>query len=307
MLLRLAGRAAAAQGGCVAALLIAVLAATLARCGGQAQGGGRQDDLAAPPAVASPPPAGVTLPAPGRSDDLSGPFSIDTHLVVDQDVTLMTRMSGTVEEIFADRGSRVKKGDPLLRLMNRDLVLQHERAGIVAKQRQADFERARQLFAEKTISPSQFEAAENALDAARVDVEIAREELEKSYVRAPFDGLIIDRFARVGQKVTEDNNEPLFRLTTLSPILARLYLPEEIARTVRQGDKVEVRLRHLTGVSTMGRVSWISRVIDASSGTSLAIVSVPGGGKPGFEPGAAVTVILRPMGDEQEAVNQRQP
>jgi RND family efflux transporter MFP subunit len=221
-------------------------------------------------------------------------FTIDTSLVVDQDVTIMARMSGVVEEIFADRGSRVRKGDPLLKLMNRDLGLLLKRAEITAKQRRAEFERARRLFEERAIAPSQFEEIELLSEAAEMDVEIAREELEKSFVRAPFDGLIIDRFARVGQKVIEERNEPLFRITTLSPLLARLYLPEEAARSLRRGDRVEVIPRHLSQVSATGTIDWISRVIDASSGTAQAIVSVSGReGAGSLSPGTAVTIVLR--------------
>jgi len=228
-------------------------------------------------------------------DAVSSPRSltIDTNLVVDQDVVVAARMTGIVEELFVDRGSRVKKGDPLLKLMNRDLALRLHRAEIVARQRNADFERAQKLRGEGTISPSQFEEIQLAHEAADVDVEIAREELEKSFVRAPFDGLILDRFGRVGQKVVEDNSEPLFRLTTLGPLLARLYLPEEVARSLKKGDEVRVLPRYVPDASATGRIEWLSRVIDASSGTSQAIVSVQSSGRVGaLTPGAAVTVVL---------------
>jgi RND family efflux transporter MFP subunit len=236
-------------------------------------------------------PTAVAVPI--KPGEAAHRFSVDTNLVVDQDVALMARMSGIVDEILVDRGSRVKKGDILLKLKNRDLDLLRQRAEITARQKTADFERAQQLFAERTISPSQFEEFRFALDGAEVDVEIAREEYEKSLVRAPFDGLIVDRFAKSGQKVVEDRNEPLFRLAALSPLQARLYLPEEVAREVRQGDRVEVRPRYRPDVSATGTIEWISRVIDASSGTSQAIVSVPGSGRAGpLAPGVAVSVVL---------------
>jgi len=294
------------RGMCAAAAL--GLAGILQGCLGQDAGAQRMADREEQPVAPAPGAAGAeTVASPGvtaaaepadRPEAGADPYSIDTNLVVDRDVTLMCRMSGIVEEIYVDRGSRVRKGDALLRLINRDLELALQRAQITAKQKQADFDRIQQLFSERTISRAQFEETQYTLQGAEVDVLIAREELEKSFVKAPFDGLIMDRFVRVGQRVVEDDNEPLFRLTTLSPLQARLYLPEEVARSLARGDRVEVRARHLPGVSAAGSIEWISRVIDASSGTSLAIVSVPGGGPAGsLTPGTAVTVVLhRPEG-----------
>lgn len=220
-------------------------------------------------------------------------YSIDTSLLVDEDVTVMARMGGIVETLHADRGSKVTKGQPLLTLMNRDLQLIVKHAEITLEQKTADFERVRRLHEERLVPVSEFDDSRLARERARVEVEIARENLEKSIVRAPFDGVIIDRFARIGQKITEDESIPLFRITTLSPLLARLYLPEEVARSLKQGGRVEVQPRYLPSVSVTGTLRWLSRVIDASSGTCQAIVTVPGGGARGpLSPGTAVTVIL---------------
>ncbi len=298
--LRHAGKASAAS---AFSFLLVLLAAILPGCAGRVDGARKPPEVAANPApadlareaarAATEPSTAVAVPI--TAAETPQPLAIDTNLVVDQDVTLMARMSGIVEEILVDRGARVKKGDILLRLVNKDLGLLLQRAQIVARQKQAEFERARRLFAEKTLSDAQFDEVKFALEAAENEVEIAREDLEKSLIRAPFDGLIIDRFARLGQRVVEDRNEPLFRLTALAPLLARLYVPEGVARSLRQGDQVQVRPRYQAGVSVTGTIDWISRVIDASSGTRQAIVSIRGGGRQGsLEPGSTVTVVFAP-------------
>jgi membrane fusion protein (multidrug efflux system) len=205
----------------------------------------------------------------------------------------MARMGGIVETIQVDRGARVKQGDPLLFLRNQDLKLFLERAEIEARQRRIDLQRVTTLFKEKTVSASQFEAADLALKMAEVEVEIAREELEKSYVRAPFDGVVAERYARLGQKVIEDDNVPLFRVTALAPLQARLYLSEDVARSLHKGDTVMIVPRYRPSASVTGTVAWVSGIVDASSGTSQAIVSVPSGnGAERLSPGMSVTVQL---------------
>ncbi len=224
---------------------------------------------------------------------VSRQVTLDAHLEVEQDVQIMASMSGIVEEITVDRGSRVSKGDLLLRLENRDLSLILERTEIIRDQMEKGFQRAKTLFEKNLIPRSDFEEKDLEWKRAQVDVKIAREILEDSLVRAPFDGLIMDRFAKIGQKIIEDENRPLFRLTTLAPLQAKLFLREEIAGYLREGDEVEILPRYLPGVSVPGRIEWISRVIDASSGTTLAIVTVPDHGAFGeLRPGASVTVRI---------------
>ena len=224
---------------------------------------------------------------------VSRQVTLDAHLEVEQDVQIMASMSGIVEEITVDRGSRVSKGDLLLRLENRDLALILERTEIIRDQQEKGFQRAKTLFEKNLIPRSDFEEKDLEWKRAQVDVKIAREILEDSLVRAPFDGLIMDRFAKIGQKIIEDENRPLFRLTTLAPLQAKLFLKEEIAGYLREGDEVEILPRYLPGVSVPGRIEWISRVIDASSGTTLAIVTVPDHGAFGeLRPGASVTVRI---------------
>ncbi len=222
-------------------------------------------------------------------------FTIETHLLVEEDVLIPARMTGIVQKIFADRGSQVRKGQLLLSLRNHDLKLLVKRAEIALKQAEADYARAKRLHSERTISESDFEAIQLGREAVSVDLEIAREELERSMVRAPFSGLIIERFAKIGQKLIEEENPPLFRLTGLAPLHARLYLPERVARALREGDEVDIVPRFDTAGHVKGSVTWISPVIDASSGTSLAIVAIPSGGGESavpLLPGAAVSVTL---------------
>jgi RND family efflux transporter MFP subunit len=237
--------------------------------------------------------AATAVAIPLEDERVPRTHTVDTSLVVDQDVMVMARMGGIVESLFVDRGSRVKKGDPLLELMNRDLELLVQHADITLQQRKVDFERIKQLFEEKAVSPSQYEESKLGMESARVETEMAREEFEKSIVRAPFDGVVIDRFAKVGLKVIEDEDMPLFEITTLSPLLARLYLSEDVAHSLSKGDKVEVTPRYLQSGPIEGTIQWVSNVVDASSGTCQAIVRVPGGGEQGkLSPGTAVTIVL---------------
>jgi RND family efflux transporter MFP subunit len=217
----------------------------------------------------------------------------DTHLFVDKSVSLMPRRDGIVRQILVERGDFVKEGDPLLRLENRELSLFVERAEIALDRQRKEFERAERLHEQKMISMSEFEEEELDWQGARVELEITKERLEKTWLRAPFDGQITERDVRVGQKVFEDDNIPLFRITQMSDLQARLFLEERVARSLQEGQEVEISPRFRPDQVHRGIVEYICPEVDSSSGTVLSIISIPDGATPDpLRPGTGVTVSL---------------
>lgn len=232
-------------------------------------------------------------------------FTEDSHLFVDRDVAVMARRSGIIKVCSAERGDWVKKGEILLQLENHDLILYKSRTEIDLEWKEREFQRAQKLRDEELISESEFEARELDLRSARIEVEIAKEELEKSRVRAPFDGLITERFVKVGQKIDETENLPLFQITDMSDLKARLYLSEAVARFLQVGQTVQVTPRYLAQPFP-GFVEYLSPVVDSSSGTVLAIISVPDPGREGsLRPGAAVSISLNLPPDRGEILVPR--
>jgi membrane fusion protein (multidrug efflux system) len=116
-------------------------------------------------------------------------------------------------------------------------------------------------------------------------------------VRAPFAGVVTEKYARIGQKVIEDKNDPLFKITAVEPLLARVYLPEELLLQVKVGDRVEVVAERFPDVKTTGEVQFVSPAVDAGSGTFQVIIRVrrePA--KTVLRPGIAVKVQFPKIG-----------
>jgi len=115
-------------------------------------------------------------------------------------------------------------------------------------------------------------------------------------IRAPFAGVVTEKYARLGQKVIEDRSEPLFKITATEPLLARLYLPEEDLLRVKTGDKVEVVPERFPDARTTGEVQFISPAIDPASGTFQVVIRVRRDAAHGvLRPGVSVKVrFLRP-------------
>jgi membrane fusion protein, multidrug efflux system len=214
-----------------------------------------------------------------------------SHLMVDQDVVVSARITGIVESIAVDRGSAVTQGQVLATLDPRALDADVREAKEEMDLRKAENDRAASLVASKVGSVQDLDAKKAQYAVAVARWEKAKTQRDYAVIRSPFAGIVTEKYARVGQKVVEDGNEPLFKITAVEPLLARVYLPEEELLRVKVGDRVEVVADRFPDVKTTGDVQFISPTVDAASGTFQVVVRVrrePG--KAVLRPGIAVQV-----------------
>ncbi|HSE43114.1 MAG TPA: efflux RND transporter periplasmic adaptor subunit, partial [Acidobacteriota bacterium] len=139
-------------------------------------------------------------------------LQFDTSLFVENDVEIKTRLTGIIEEIYVDRGQVVKKGTPLARLQNEDLRLEMEKARVTMEESEAAFQRAKSLHDQQLLSSQEYDQKRLEFDRAKMESQIAKVNFERSIIAAPFSGIVVERYVRLGQRVVEDEDVPLFRI-----------------------------------------------------------------------------------------------
>jgi HlyD family secretion protein len=159
-------------------------------------------------------------------------------------VEVGTQVSGQVSELFADFNDRVRKGQLLARID--PVILQQEvqsaQANVMRNQAEVDqteraLTRSRELFAEKVITATEMEQAEyshtvakSSLTSAQVSLERARRNLAYTEIRAPIDGIVVERAADLGQTVSASTSAPTLFL------LAQDLSQMEILASVDESD-----------------------------------------------------------------------
>ncbi|HSJ31232.1 MAG TPA: efflux RND transporter periplasmic adaptor subunit [Longimicrobiales bacterium] len=159
-------------------------------------------------------------------------------------VEVGTQVSGQVAELFADFNDRVKKGQLLARID--PVILQQEvqssQATVMRNQAEVDqaeraLARSKDLFAEKVITETELEQAQYsftvakaAFTSAQVGLERARRNLAYTEIRAPIDGIIVERAADLGQTVSASTSAPTLFL------LAQDLSQMEILASVDEND-----------------------------------------------------------------------
>ena len=223
----------------------------------------------------------------------SAPLTVSSNLMVEHEVTVTTRVSGVIDSIQVERGEAVKKGQPLATLDQREFRLDLRAAEETLAVSLADLNRFRELRRLNLTSEAEFEQKASRHELALVELERAKLVIDRSVVRAPFDGIVVERYARVGEKFLVEESKPLFKVMALEPLLARAFLPASGLQTVKTGDEVTVEVPDFPEARSSGHVSFISPVIDPGSGTVQVIVLVKRDPKKVLRPGMAVRLAFR--------------
>lgn len=190
-----------------------------------------------------------------------------------------------IEAIHVEVGDRVSEGQILATLRDDAALLEVEAIRPEVEQTRRQLERLRELH-DDGLGVSDAEYEQGLYDNQRAEAALKWAELylSRTRVRAPFRGVVSRRYVREGQVV--DETVPLFRVTSMSPLRARLLVPEEDVNGFSRGDSVTVR--DAAGRSGTARVVIVGPTVDPGSGTREVIVELRQVGD--FKPGASVTV-----------------
>jgi membrane fusion protein, multidrug efflux system len=243
---------------------------------------GMRSFAAVPPRPAAP----ETQPAGG--------LTADANLLVERDIGVGTRMGGIIDSIQAERGESVRKGQALATLDQREFELDRRAAEAAFSAADADFKRYQELFGQKLASKAELEQRRAHFEQAKVDLEKAKLVIDRSVIRAPFDGVIVDRTVRVGQKVQISDTTPLFKITALEPLFARVYLNESWLDRLKVGDPVSVVSSKFARARSTGKITFLAPVIDSASGTFQVVVTLPRDRDRIFRPGSSVKINFNP-------------
>ena len=147
-----------------------------------------------------------------------------------------------------------------------DRVAEAFKKGLVS---QADLEKAQSdlelSLIEAGRKKDEIMASTKGLTQAEVDVKIARMDLEKTRIRAPFAGIVTD--IKLSPKERLDPSRELFTLVDISRIKVKAKVLESEVGKIVAGREVEIRFSAFPGRAFKGRIEAVSPVINAEDKT----------------------------------------
>ncbi len=161
--------------------------------------------------------------APVWSPDVE-PRTFPGILLPGRTALLKSQYDGVLEKVVALVGDRVGAGQLLCQLVAEQEKVERDRAEALLKKTEADLDRARRLHSKGGTSDEALEKAETEYKLAKADFDLASIRLEEHSVRAPFAGVVAERYVDTGASV--EAGDPLIRVTALSPLRLEVLLPE---------------------------------------------------------------------------------
>lgn len=267
----------------------------LSGCG---QGSSSDAPAAARPAGARAPQA-VEVTTVQRHD-MQETLNLVGSLAANESTAIRPELAGVVRRILFEEGGPVRKGDPILQLDDTELQAQLAQVDARFELARLNVERSGNLSESRTIPQSEFDRARSEFAAAEAERRLLRTRLDRTLLRAPFDGIAGARTISPGDYVTPST--VITVVDDLSRLKVDFQVPERFLAKVRPESLVRASVRStLTGEAKAiaGRVYFVSATIDRLT-RSFEVKALLDDPDPSLRPGmfANITLVL----EEREGV-----
>ncbi|WGT61970.1 efflux RND transporter periplasmic adaptor subunit [Variovorax paradoxus] len=204
----------------------------------------------------------------------------------DRTAHVVPRVAGVVESVSANLGQEVKRGQVLAVLSSP--MLSEQRSELQTAQRRLElarttYQREKKLWEEKISAQQDYLQAEQAMQEAQIAVANANQKLlalgatpassalGRYELRAPFDGMVVEKHISLGEAVKEDAS--VFTISDLSTVWAEISVAANHLNLVRIGEPATIRSSAFEQ-SASGTVSYVGSLIGAQTRTATARVTL---------------------------------
>ncbi len=246
----------------------------------------------------------------------AGPLAISTKLQFpgeiqindDRTVHVVPRVSGVAEAVLVSTGQFVKKGQTLAVFSSQ--MISEQRSALQTAQKRLSlantiYQREKTLWEQKITAEQDYLQALQSLREAEIAVDNSQQKLSalgvilnnnanssslnRFELRAPYDGLVVERNLSIGEAVKEDT--PIFTISDLSTVWAEVHIPAKDLPYVRMGDKVTLRATAFDAQTT-GTVAFIGALVGELTRMAKAriVLANPQGA---WRPGLFVSVEVK--------------
>ncbi len=230
---------------------------------------------------------------------VSAAAELDCLVKPEMYVDVSSPVISVLEEILVDTGDTVTRGQPLARL-EASVELAHVKLARLRAESTSEienrkeqyryakqyFRRMQELLAQNSVSQYETDKAKTELALAEIELERAREnrriaevnlelaqtQLALRTILSPIDGIVVDRYAMVGESV---EGRVIMKLAQVDPLKVELIAPTEYFGLIRKGMKVAIHPEQPAGKIFEATVTVVDQLIDPASGSFTVRMELP--------------------------------
>jgi membrane fusion protein (multidrug efflux system) len=199
-----------------------------------------------------------------KKETLQNQLNVTGTILPNESVSLRPEVSGLVTKISFKEGQYVSKGTPLLYLNDNDLQAQYQKLEFTQKLFESQENRQKQLLAREAISQEEYDIVLNQYNTTLSDLKLVEAQIQKTIVRAPFNGTLGLRQVSEGSVI--GTGDVIATVVNMDPIKIEFSIPERYANMVEVGASVYFASES-TPQEVEGKVYAFEPQIDAATRT----------------------------------------
>ena len=157
-----------------------------------------------------------------------------------KDANIAFISSGIINKIYVDVGSKVKKDEILAQLENSDIKALLQVAQTTYKYAKKSYER--QLKIKDLIDEAKFDTVANRYESAKDQLAYQKALYNKTFLKAPFNGVIYDREIEVGDAVSGMMLRTAFKIQSKIKRKLLLAFDQKNRKFIKVGDRFEYKV-----------------------------------------------------------------
>jgi membrane fusion protein (multidrug efflux system) len=207
-----------------------------------------------------------------RRGDIFASYSGTAPVEAFADATVIAKVGGEVRKIYVEEGDDVKAGQILAKLDGDRLRLEQVQTQANLAKLQRDYNRNVDLIDRGLISAGELEKLRFEMEALEATNKLAELQLSYADIRAPIDGVVAERFIKVGNTLNVEART--FQITSFEPLVSYLHVPEREFRRIAAGQEATLAIDALGGTAFPAKVARVSPIVDPTTGTFKITIEV---------------------------------
>ena len=174
-------------------------------------------------------------------------IEIQANIKTRQNVLIYPEFAGRLITLKVVEGQNVKKGNLLALIDDAGIKDQLDQMRLQLNLAKTTFERTQRLWDQKIGSEMMYLEAKTRYKAAQKQVSQIKQQLAKTKIYAPFNGVIDEIQARIGSNLIPGIT-PVLRIVNLNTMFAESDVPENYLSNITKGSKAKVSIPALNQI-----------------------------------------------------------
>jgi RND family efflux transporter MFP subunit len=192
-------------------------------------------------------------------------ISLIGYAKANQEADVASDEGGKIKSFVKDKGNYVKEGDVILIVENDVLKANLDAAKAQYDMAEINFKKQEEIYNQKVTSELQYLNAKYERDAAKANYELIKSRYDKTFIKAPFAGIIDLKYIEEGEFAPP--GAAIISLVSIDRIKIEAGVPENYVGDIKAGNRVKIVFNDLGGETFDEKISYVGSSINVDNRT----------------------------------------